>query len=168
MRTLEQIWATLPGGKPRLLIACGASKEPTRSRAYQLYKKSPLWVSYRQWRKDQKIPEDEANPYADVWVVSARHGLVREMECLDPYDRELTKQNRDKVVSMIARQVQARPMFWSKPVVFQGPIIYCKALVAAGLKVQFLGWKGPTPSSSSGPGYARQNLKNWLNTLVTP
>lgn len=66
-----------------VLVACGSNKSDDRQPAWKLYESVPFEKNYT-----------AAQMLGQPFIMSAKHGLVRPMQRLDPYDKTL--KNMDK------------------------------------------------------------------------
>ena len=150
--------------RPVLVIACGNRKQPSRSQGYpvrQIYL-GPLWTTYRKWLDDHGL--HDKNP-VDVWVISAKHGLIPENQVIPVYNTLLTKASEPAFVQKLKRQLQAssRVRLREGPVTYAGPFSrssppYLSAMEKVGMDV--------TAIRGAGYGYMRQNLRSWLDQHV--
>jgi len=70
--------------KPVLIIQCGASKLSHAAKVRDLYL-GPFWSTYRARRREQDGLIGEHSELS-VYVLSAKHGLVHELDEVEPYD----------------------------------------------------------------------------------
>ena len=188
-RRIAEAWAR-ESERPVLIIACSKSKEPatgTYYRGWDIYK-GPLWTTYRAWAGLSYASRDAGGyrkmpswapvawrggykfrpPMVNVWIVSAKYGLMSQFRNIKPYDEQLTKDNFSAFVKLLKSQLKSGvedeaipPLrsisaLKSRRIYFAGPKIYAEALEAAGLTIERLGGKGW--------GGMRKNLRAWLES----
>ena len=175
--------------RPVLIIACSKSKEPatgTYYRGWDIYR-GPLWTTYRAWAGLSYASRDAGGyrkmpswapeawegvykyrpPMVNVWIVSAKYGLMSQFRNIKPYDKQLTEDNFSAFVKLLKSQLKSGvedaaipPLrsisaLKSRRIYFAGPKIYAEALEAAGLNIERLGGKGLGRNAKEPPGVAR-------------
>lgn len=82
--------------KPLLLIACAEEKLAGRHRAIDLYQ-GALFDVLRKWMTRDAL--DPAKPALDVFVISAKHGLVPADREIDSYDQKMTAERQQELIA---------------------------------------------------------------------
>jgi len=159
--TLDDLAPTpAPTVTPRLLvIACGARKGPQAAPAADLYR-GQLFTAAR------RAAEADGRPWV---ILSAKHGLLRPTDVIDPYDATLTTDDDvtllgSKVHSAACfdsyhRQMPGQPEHWRWPVHLLAAEVeaWCPARYVQALR---LGRLNVTATPLAGLGIGQQ--KGWL------
>jgi hypothetical protein len=83
-RELHRLLFPLKKGKRLVLISCSKSKKNYRCPAKELYSESPTY------QKKLRLAHLQD---AEVYILSAKHGLVHPDQILEPYDKTLSDDN---------------------------------------------------------------------------
>jgi hypothetical protein len=131
-----------------LIVQCGAGKLPGAHRVADLYT-GPLWSTLRRVERETGIARD-------VYVLSAKYGIVRMDKVVESYDAQavdrVTEAHHVHVTELV-RMVEAQG--WRNcRVDFVGSALYAKVLEDAGCIV--------TRLESRGIGYQRAALAKAL------
>ena len=131
-----------------LIVQCGAGKLPGAHRVADLYT-GPLWSTLRRVEREKGIARD-------VYVLSAKYGIVRMDKVVESYDAQavdrVTEAHHVHVTELV-RMVEAQG--WRNcRVDFVGSALYAKVLEDAGCIV--------TRLESRGIGYQRAALAKAL------
>ena len=131
-----------------LIVQCGAGKFPGAHRVADLYT-GPLWSTLRRVERETGIARD-------VYVLSAKYGIVRMDKVVESYDAQavdrVTEAHHVHVTELV-RMVEAQG--WRNcRVDFVGSVLYAKVLEDAGCIV--------TRLESRGIGYQRAALAKAL------
>ena len=99
------------------IIACGSKKAKEASPAIDLYK-GVLFMKHRAW----------AEAFCDqIYIISARHGLISPSKIIKPYEtslRKFKKKDRDRWGSQVADQIRSRIPISEKLIFLAGEIYY--------------------------------------------
>ena len=149
-----------------LVISCGGKKQTDDHPAYEMYTKG-LWQMFRS--ASPSIP----NLDYDVWVLSAKYGLIPYNKIISPYDKIIVSDSKRKLepnerrASDVAKQIENQ---WKgkKEVLFVGGKNYVEALEKAGFKVHQLTKLSDFPGKSTmeGSGKQRSAIKWYLTKLL--
>ncbi|MCZ8255179.1 MAG: hypothetical protein O9327_05905 [Polaromonas sp.] len=82
-----------------LLMPCGASKLAIPSRADEIYT-GPIWQSLR--THGQALLQED---HVDLWVLSAKHGVLRREDWVEPYDQMMTPARVEELVPAVSKRV---------------------------------------------------------------
>jgi hypothetical protein len=144
--------------KPVLVIACGEGKKRGVHPAHRLYTGS-LWQTYRKRREEQEGRDwSGKHPALDVFVISARYGLVEETMPIANYNHRLVRSEVEDLAEKIREQIRRfhSRLRW-QGVVFVGGKLYREVLERAGLEVEDL-------APGHGIGDKRAALNKYLRT----
>jgi len=145
--------------KPVLVIACGEGKKRGVHPANRLYTGS-LWQTYRKRREEQEGKNwSGKHPKLDVFVISARYGLVEETMPIANYNHRLVRPEVEDLAEKVREQVQRfHSRLRRNKVVFVGGKLYREVLEQAGLEVEDL-------APGQGIGDKRAALSKYLRTV---
>jgi hypothetical protein len=145
--------------KPILVIACGEGKKRGIHPAHRLYTGS-LWQTYSKRRDEQEgVDWSGKHPKLDVFVISARYGLVEETMPIANYNHRLVHSEVEDLADKVREQVQRfHSRLRRNKVVFVGGKFYREVLERAGLEVEDL-------APGKGIGDKRAALGNYLRTV---
>lgn len=76
------------------LISCTANKQKYKCKAEEMYSKSNLFrlsLSYALERVDDKDSQ--------IFILSAKHGLLSLLEVIEPYDMTLKRMNKSEIIT---------------------------------------------------------------------
>jgi hypothetical protein len=80
--------------KTAIVTACGAKKNPVPMSAYRLYKSSRIKALYSRCGS------------SDMYILSAKYGLVNAHEVIDPYERFMDEQRAKELVPSVAKRLR--------------------------------------------------------------
>jgi hypothetical protein len=107
---------------PPIILACGGKKLDHAAPALELYIGS-YFTAARRWAQSVADP-------GRLFVISARYGLVRAYEVLDPYDQRMALRPPDSFVALVVAQAGALGLA-AGPAWFAGGRAYLDVLRAA-------------------------------------
>ena len=160
--------------KPVLIVQCGAKKLDRRAKVRDLYL-GPFWSTYRARRREQDGLTGEHSELS-VYVLSAKHGLVHELDELEPYDmmvvpagaahytRRSTGSTRagtatvpaDWLAKTVKRQAKKLDLA-GRRVFFVGGAAYAEALRLAGVEFESLSDGGLLAKRSALSGFLKEH-----------
>lgn len=153
--------------KVPLIIACGSSKNKGVLPVNQKYAKG-WWSTYR--TNTPQMP----NVDTPVYVLSAKHGILKETDRIGDYDTRLvsdSKQNvskNERKVSSLVKQLKSEKKLKPQTVLFVGSQVYAQALEEAGFTVFMLENFDKYPGALKPGGQGKKNgaLKWYLSEYL--
>lgn len=139
--------------KPVLVIECGRGKLSAASAVNRLYT-GTMWKTYRAARERHEGSDwPVRHPQLDVYVLSAKYGLVPEARVIAPYEKEV---RTDREVKQLADRVKRSqlPEGWPSRVHFAGSKRYHEALIR-GLGVHGVEPRSLAPRARGSGDHAR-------------
>jgi len=143
----------------RVIVACGALKGPQPAPALDLYR-GGYFADCRRWALS-------VAPRSAVYVLSARHGLIRADRVIEPYEQSIHTADRRELAGMV--HLQAMQLLEPCTAVglpwFVGGARYREVLQAAGVAVRSITLALPPGRGSRGIGAQRSWLLDHLGEV---
>lgn len=146
-----------------LVMSCSASKVPQMgpAPAMQVYD-GPMWRDLRRWVKAHPV---DAAVHLEVWVLSAKHGLIPAQTKIEDYNLKMTAEraaelvrNREQIAAFDAMLVgNGDPELY-----FAGGKLYADTL--AKMVPPDYEWHAACDNGARGNGEIRSRLTKWLTT----
>jgi hypothetical protein len=80
-----------------LILGCSQKKSLHPGLAVDVYD-GPIFRTLRKRRREIKVP-------LEIWIISARHGIIRASERIEPYDRQVPQALDLRLADLVSRQL---------------------------------------------------------------